>query len=751
MTPHQESPWPTQLRDLLCSLFHEKELEHFVADQYPTIRDQVNWIGSRQDVALSAIDTLHDHGLIHTGFFSLLSDAVPARAGDIDVVRQAFERAAPNDYVRSRDRVDWPKPAGWVSWPLLHIFLATFIFALVIVVLVEGVRSEWTDLPALGLLASEPTRIAALGIVVTYLFVYRPVFTWVYDTFFRQPDSGIEVFVKGAQIAERLEAYYKKLVEALLTRLTEFLGDGDTGHMWSARLFDRMMLLAFLYPVVGAFLSWVVLNDVGAAGQALDLRPQPLTCIRYTLLGLLLFLPQAIRWTHRSWDNRVRSFIGAGMIVGISFCLSVLGYLPQKLMAADTATSDADITLSVAILVPVLASFGVVFLFTVAVQVFAVAYVGAFAVGHGIRGSSTRALFHVNALCFAVTFIIATQLADHIAAMSSGGLAAVVDERRSSSLRLAGGASAVSVAIALAAMGRGAGAIVGASIGGLAMAPTTVYSIPPIWALTMSGASAEVGIAATPTFRRRRYLLLWTTLLLIPFIISAVLPLEFPLFLLYFVVIPLVNGLFDFMSVGLTRKLLTLSHTCYSHPLKRLFLSSIDLIGAAVLMVGLVFSLAFVLEALNLTSRAGPGQNELLRLALIKDSLRSDSVHPADFWVYFTVLSTFIPTLFHAASAGAAVFLSVPQWLKADELRDARMPDIKKQWLAHKIVITGIAGVVAGTAIFTLPIIYILGVVYFGDLIDVFEAGQNAAVIVLTPIVEACLGPLGPQTPPGTI
>ncbi|WP_172332238.1 hypothetical protein [Mangrovicoccus sp. HB161399] len=115
---------------------------------------------------------------------------------------------------------------------------------------------------------------------------------------------------------------------------------------------------------------------------------------------------------------------------------------------------------------------------------------------------------------------------------------------------------------------------------------------------------------------------------------------------LFFGLLPLVNALFDFASLGLTRWLLRLGLSPAIWPrwprvLKRVALGSADVIGAALLLWGLCFALVAAVAWFNHLSQGG----DLLNLADLRRDIETGDASLR--WLYATLVSTFVPSLVH--------------------------------------------------------------------------------------------------------
>ena len=217
--------------------------------------------------------------------------------------------------------------------------------------------------------------------------------------------------------------------------------------------------------------------------------------------------------------------------------------------------------------------------------------------------------------------------------------------------------------------------------------------------------------------------------------------------LVYLAVIPLVNVFFDVVSVGLTRWLLTHSQAA-PNIWARLRLWGFDFAGATGLMVGLVVSLGFVLGLIN-ESATSRGRQPFLPLAPIHAAVRSPG-DGTNVWVYFTVLSTFIPTLIHAALTGVAVvqsLLSLGLIRHKEDARRLRQPRGAKKGLsaaaqnhmAMRYALASTLGIVGGLGVFFGLFLCVVFVATLSrDLVGFSEMGAMAGSDVWTWWVTGC-------------
>ena len=140
------------------------------------------------------------------------------------------------------------------------------------------------------------------------------------------------------------------------------------------------------------------------------------------------------------------------------------------------------------------------------------------------------------------------------------------------------------------------------------------------------------------------------------------------LFLIFLGLLPLINSVFDWLSLAVTRSLL--KHVAsHSEATSHIALNAVfGLALGVVLLAVLAMTITAALQTMDLLSVSGGGQ-ELFDIAGVLHRVHTNPADPAVWWVYFTLFSTLLPTLAHAAIVSG----SFVAW---------RLPDEKKQrWL----------------------------------------------------------------------
>ncbi|WP_413204852.1 hypothetical protein [Rhodospirillum sp. A1_3_36] len=400
----------------------------------------------------------------------------------------------------------------------------------------------------------------------------------------------------------------------------------------TATSFDRCLVLAVLYPLTFAFLSWTVTGTAGSLGDALGLKDTTAALNRLVSVGFLSILVSLFVVSRRlpGW----KSWVAGAFAFAFAFAFAVTG-----------------------------------------------ASAGAVAVAVAVTG----------AVAVAVTGAVAGAVA---------------------------GAGAFAVAVA----GAGAGAI----------------AFPVAVAVAVAFTGVIVVLQST-AIRHAVYgpflVLLWLLLLAAMFILNGTTPPSQSSLsvMLGLGLLPLLNAPFDWLSLAVTRTLLTASVTKKS-PGHTVLYSGLDFLLATLLLLLLAATLVVGVEFFNATLAWG-GNKPVLDLAQQLAELR-DPTEGGTLWIALMLFSTYLPTLAHLIIALASL---APEGLRfrgktlADALEeDATRPRESKGALTqarHQFWLT--FGWVLATALALISIAFILFVFVYsttwaGWLLDTVIAFQGA-------------------------
>jgi hypothetical protein len=127
--------------------------------------------------------------------------------------------------------------------------------------------------------------------------------------------------------------------------------------------------------------------------------------------------------------------------------------------------------------------------------------------------------------------------------------------------------------------------------------------------------------------------------------------------LLILLVLPLINALFDWVSLGLTRKLLR--DGLYKGGLWPFVNAAVDVFAAIILLFALLVVCLAYIHGMNIAALAA-GSPPVLDVSGTLEMLRSDAENPSLWWIYVTVFTTFIPSLVNLCLGGLAIVRGIP-------------------------------------------------------------------------------------------
>lgn len=130
-------------------------------------------------------------------------------------------------------------------------------------------------------------------------------------------------------------------------------------------------------------------------------------------------------------------------------------------------------------------------------------------------------------------------------------------------------------------------------------------------------------------------------------------------FKLFLFLLPLVNAPLDWLSLGVTRGLLQSVRTGHHGGKLAVAWGLLDLLVALVFLF--IISAVMVLMISFMGVVAG---ESLMDLPALFAALRNNPKDASHWWVYFMLLSTLVPTLFHFVLAGGAITFWLPQRLR---------------------------------------------------------------------------------------
>ena len=144
------------------------------------------------------------------------------------------------------------------------------------------------------------------------------------------------------------------------------------------------------------------------------------------------------------------------------------------------------------------------------------------------------------------------------------------------------------------------------------------------------------------------------------------------LLVLLWLLLPLVNAPLDWLSLGATRGLLQAVRAGTHSGWRTLIWAGTDLLLAFTFL----FLITAVLVGVTALGNAIAGKT-LIDIGCIISKVQTDRSDPDHWWIYFMLLSTLIPTLFHFALAGGAATLWLPRKWRT-QLADGLEDDMHK-------------------------------------------------------------------------
>ncbi len=135
------------------------------------------------------------------------------------------------------------------------------------------------------------------------------------------------------------------------------------------------------------------------------------------------------------------------------------------------------------------------------------------------------------------------------------------------------------------------------------------------------------------------------------------------IFLLFFLLLPILNAVLDWLSLGITRGLLQAVRSRYHSDYTALLWVALDLFIAVVLLFAISIVMVFAIALVNKVASPNLVFDLYETFKGIQHSIETSIPAPQYYWIYAMFLSTLIPTFLHFAIAGGATALWFPkQW-----------------------------------------------------------------------------------------
>ena len=213
---------------------------------------------------------------------------------------------------------------------------------------------------------------------------------------------------------------------------------------------------------------------------------------------------------------------------------------------------------------------------------------------------------------------------------------------------------------------------------------------------------------------------------------------SFGLFL-FFVVLPIINSVLDWASLGVTRKLLKKSLKASGH-IKKAGYYLLDLAVALLSLLVLIFSLFVAIKAMEWAAGLSALEQPTYDLGALWQRIGSQSVwqglFSSDGWIFIMIFSTFLPSLIHGlAFGGFLLTITQPNSSKVTRFVEATAPGTtlalkEKNEIADYLARQSIANVVFPTiGVLLLAGVILAVLLFFGDivtcLIEFFESAGS--------------------------
>lgn len=169
--------------------------------------------------------------------------------------------------------------------------------------------------------------------------------------------------------------------------------------------------------------------------------------------------------------------------------------------------------------------------------------------------------------------------------------------------------------------------------------------------------------------------------------------------------LPLVNVVFDWLSLGATRFFLRRAKQS-PFPLANTIL---DFVVGLALIVPLALAITATLQAVNLITAAGGATQAWVDVPHILATIRQNPTDVAVWWIYVTLFSTLLPTLAHFVIASGSLVTVEWSWLSGRLLELLTRPDLENDSdtiLQASLLLTlrTVLGVVLGGGFFALVV-----------------------------------------------
>jgi len=148
-------------------------------------------------------------------------------------------------------------------------------------------------------------------------------------------------------------------------------------------------------------------------------------------------------------------------------------------------------------------------------------------------------------------------------------------------------------------------------------------------------------------------------------------------FLIFFVALPLLNAFWDWLSLGISRGLLTAIALGKQTGWHALLWALLDVVLAVMFLIAIVLTITATLAMYNKLVFVG-GHEAVVDLGVLFSGIREEPGNRSHYWVYAMFLSTLIPTFIHAVAASAAGIQAVSEFSPLKKWRQAAARQLER-------------------------------------------------------------------------
>jgi hypothetical protein len=494
--------------------------------------------------------------------------------------------------------------------------------------------------------------------------------------------------------------FYARLLTRIVSIIDRFMGDGAPNSatparniigfkfsepFWTARAFERSLLLTFIYPAGTIFLVWLVLGQWGTAAQALSL-PKDVSLWLRSLLAAGFAFELYLLWHYRKGDRfSLLWMAAAGLVAG---CLMVFtgNALLTVLLAVGAAvaiTGSAAGTIAVAFVIAAL------LVNTLVIDLMASAV---FPVAHLVETSDDVGKSVYFGLALAIVLLVPlTVFLFDIARANAGRNAAIF--------------------AACVGVGRVFGAMMNVHLPLIFVPALAMISAGMFLIACAAGAAAARfvvawGKKAAEKSRDGRFLAIYSiAAIAICFAMAFVIPridtvpepdgtLGGPT--LFLGLLPLLSAPFLWLAVGMTRFLMRRGIAMGGW--WPYLLAAGDAIFASVLLVLLAIVLTLGYQAFASIAVAGDVKPVYAVSKVIAD-LSAGPARSESWWICIVLFSVLIPSVFHLAVAGASLTRGIPALsaLVLSRMPSASaVPKLDRLWISLALTAQWLVGALLG-------------------------------------------------------